>query len=329
MTAPFIGYHAAHEQFTASELVRFAPMAEEAGFDGLWVTDHFHPWQDNQGHAGHAWITLAAIGQRTQRLLLGTGVTCPTYRFHPAEVAHGFATLAGLHPGRIFLGVGIGEAINEYPFAGYGPYRERAARLVEAIGLIRQLWSGEWVDFEGRYFRAKGAKLYDKPPQPIPIYVAAFGPKSARMAGEHGDGWVTNAEVLVWLPHCYEAFQEGARAASKDPSTMPRLAELIVIAGDRDEALEAARFWQFAAIPFEALGIPDPREVQRLAEERSSPEQIIPRWVVSPEPEAHIEAIRWLAEHGATHVFIHAPQPDQPRLIRFYGEHVIPAVKRG
>ena len=328
MTTPFIGYHAAHEQYTASELVQFAVAAEEAGFDGLWVSDHFHPWQENQGHAGQAWITLAAIGQQTERLLLGTGVTCPTYRYHPAMVAHAFATLAGLYPGRVFLGVGIGEAINEFPFAGYGPYRERVARLVEAITLIRRLWSGDWVDFEGRYYRAKGAKLYDRPPQPIPIYVAAFGPKSARMAGEHGDGWITNAEVIRWLPQSYQGFREGARAAGKDPDRIPKLAELFVVAGDQAEALEAARPWLFAAIALEALSIPDPREVQRLAEERSSPDQIVPRWIVSPEPEAHVEAVRWLAEKGMTHIFIHGPQRDQRRLIRFYGEQVIPTLKR-
>lgn len=328
MNAPVIGYHAAHEQFSAPELVRFAVAAEEAGFEAVWVADHFHPWQDNQGHAGHAWVTLAAIGQRTERLLLGTGVTCPIYRYHPAEVAHAFATLAGLHPGRVFLSVGTGEAINEAPFVGFGPYRERAERLAEAIVLIRRLWSGEWVDFEGEYFRANPAKLYDKPPQPIPIYVAAGGPRSARLAGEHGDGWITTQEVLRELPAAHEAFREGARAASKDPDRMPKMAELYVYLGDESEAVEAARCWQFSDVVMDALYVPDPREVQRLAEEKGDPRAVARRWLISRDPKDHLEAIRWMVEQGLTHIFIHAPQPDQLGVIRFYRQEVLPALKR-
>ncbi len=329
MSAPVIGYHAAHEQFTATELVRFAVAAEEAGFEAVWVADHFHPWQENQGHSGYAWITLAAIGQRTERLLLGTGVTCPIYRYHPAQVAHAFATLAGLHPGRVFLSVGTGEAINEYPFAGFGPYGERAARLVEAIELIRRLWSGEWVDFEGRYFRARGAKLYDKPPGPIPIYVAAGGPRSSRLAGEHGDGWITTQQVLRDLPAAYKAFREGARAASKDPDRMPKLAELYVFLGDESEAVDAARCWLFSDVAADVLYVPDPREVQRVAEEKGDPRAVASRWVVSRDPQDHLQAIRWLAGQGMTHIFIHAPQPDQQAVIRFYGEKVIPLLAAG
>jgi G6PDH family F420-dependent oxidoreductase len=161
---PVFGYVASHEQFPPTELVEYAVAAEKAGFDAVWTSDHFHPWQDNQGHSAHAWITLAAIGQRTERLLMGTGITCPMYRYNPAEVAHAFASLGVLYPGRVFLGVGTGEALNEVPAGGgWGPYRERAERLAEAVTVIRRLWTEDWVTFEGRHYRLEDARLYDRP----------------------------------------------------------------------------------------------------------------------------------------------------------------------
>jgi TAT-translocated FGD2 family F420-dependent dehydrogenase len=327
MSVPIIGYHAAHEQFSAAELVRFAVAAEEAGFEGVWASDHFHPWQDNQGHADHAWVTLAAIGQRTERLLLGSCVTCPIYRYHPAEVAQAFATLSGLCPGRVFLGVGTGEAVNEAVYSEFGPYRERADRLVEAIALIRRLWSGEWVDFEGRYFQVRNARLYDAPPQPIPIYVAAGGPRSGRLAGEHGDGWITGDSTLARRPETYEAFREGARAASKDADRMPKLVELYVYLGEESAAIEDARYWQYSNVVADVLYIADPREIQRLGEERGDVRAVARRWLVSRDPQDHVQAIRSLADRGMSHVFIHAPQSDQLGVIRFYGEEVIPALR--
>lgn len=326
---PVVGYVAAHEQFAPSDLIEYAVAAEKAGFDALWASDHFHPWQDNQGHAGHAWITLAAMGQRTERLLLATGITCPTYRYNPAEVAHAFASLGVLYPGRIFLGVGTGEALNEVPAGGgWGPYRERAERLAEAITVIRRLWTEDWVDFEGRYYRLRGAKLYDKPPRPVPIYVAASGPSSARLAGEHGDGWVTDAATLIGRKDVWRAFEEGARAAGKDPNAMPRLVELYVFVGQRDEALEAARLWQFHAVAGQVLDMSDPRQIQDYAEENSTPEREMGQWIVNADPRTHVDAINELVEAGATHVVVHSAQRDQRRFIDFYGRDVLPALRR-
>jgi TAT-translocated FGD2 family F420-dependent dehydrogenase len=322
-----VGYCASHEQWPATALVELAVAAEEAGFDAVWVSDHFHPWQDNQGHAGHAWITLAAMGQRTSRVMLGTGVTCPTYRFRPAEVAHAFASLAAFCPGRIFLGTGTGEAVNELPAGGgWGPYRERAGRLIEAIALIRRLWSGEWTSFEGKYYTVQGAKLYDPPPEPIPLYVAASGPKSLRLAGEHGDGLITDpgsardAEKIA-------AYDAGARAAGKNAAAMPRLVELYVVVGGHEEALAVAPLWQFLPVSWQLVDNPDPRDIQRRAEELARPEQVIAEWVVSPDPDAHLQALRELERHGVTQVFIHSAQPDQRAVIEFYGRQVIPAVR--
>ncbi len=329
MAAPFVGFHLGAEQFAPAEIVDLAVAAEAAGFDGVTVSDHFHPWQDNQGHAGHAWLALAAIGQRTRRLMLGTGVTCPSYRYHPAGVAHAFATLGALYPGRVFLGLGTGEALNELSAGGgWGPFAERAARLSEAIRLIRHLWTGDWVDFEGRFFRAQSARLYDLPPSPVPVYVAASGPRSARIAGAEGDGWITDPATARRRPEVRDAFLAGARAAGKDASAMPRIVELWCVAGTRDEALAAAPRWQFLPVFSEVLDVADPREVQRIAQERSSPERTVDGWLVSPDPEEHVAAIEELAAEGATHVFVHSPQPDQRGVMEFYQRGVLPKLRR-
>ncbi len=327
MTRPFLGYHCGSEQFAPAELVELAVAAERAGFQGVTVSDHFHPWQDNQGHAGHAWAMLAAIGARTERLLLGSGVTCPTYRVHPAQVAHAFATLGMLYPGRVFLGVGTGEAVNEAPFAPWGRHKERAARLVEAIALIRRLWSGDWVDFDGRYYQARGAKVYDVPSSPVPIYIAASGPQSVRIAGAHGDGWITDHGTLRRGDAQKRSFAEAARAAGRDPDAMPKIVELWAVVGDRGEAIEAAHKWQFILAFPEVVDVADPREVQRIAQQRNPPEALVDTWVVSEDPADHIEAVRELAAAGATHVFLHSPQSDQRAAIDFYGKHVLPALR--
>ena len=329
MSAPFVGYHCGAEQFSPADLVEFAVAAEQAGFQGVTVADHLHPWQDNQGHAGHAWMMLAAIAARTEQLVLGTGITCPIYRYHPLEVAHAFASLGVLFPGRIFLGVGTGEAVNEAPGGGWGPFRERAARLVEAVRLIRELWAGGWVDFDGRYYRVRGAKLYDVPSVPVPIYVAASGVKSVRIAAREGDGWITDHGTLRRAIAQKQAYEQEARAAGKDPDALPRITELWAVVGDRDEALEAARKWQFLPVFPEVVNLPDPRAVQRRAEELSSPERVVADWVVSPDPAVHVAAVRDLAAAGATHVFLHSPQEDQRRVIEFYGRHVLPALRDG
>jgi TAT-translocated FGD2 family F420-dependent dehydrogenase len=325
--APIIGFHGASEQFSPGELVELAVAAEEAGFDGMTVSDHLHPWQENQGHAGHAWITLAAIGARTRRLLLGTAVTCPSYRYHPVEIAHAFATLAVLYPGRIFLGAGTGEALNEQPAAGWGPYRERAARLAEALRLMRRLWTGEWVEFEGEYFHARGVRLYDCPPAPPPVYVAASGPRSARIAGREADGWITDPSTARRRPEVAQAFLDAAREAGKDAAELPRIVELWLVAGDREEALAIAPVWQFLPVFNDVVDTPDPRAVQRIAFERSSPERVVDGWLVSRDPAVHVAAIEELAALGATHVFIHSPQPDQRGVIDFYRRGVLPKLR--
>ncbi|MEX0800712.1 MAG: TIGR03557 family F420-dependent LLM class oxidoreductase [Dehalococcoidia bacterium] len=322
-----IGYVLAHEQFSPGDLVEFAVAAEEAGFEGLWASDHFHPWQENQGHCGQAWITLAAMGQRTARARLGTGVTCPIYRYHPAVVAQAFATLGSLYPGRVFLGLGTGEAVNELPGGGaWGPYRERHARLREAITLIRRLLTGEWVSSEGPAFPIPDAKLYTKPAEPVPIYVAASGPRSAALAGELGDGWIVNAAEVPAAAKVAEAYEAGLAAGGRPGERPPLLVEMYAVVGDEAEALEAARPWQFGPAMGKLIDESDPRVIQRRAEELSPLEAVIKPWIISRDPSVHVEGIERLFEQGATDVYVHSPQEDQRKVIEFYGREVLPKI---
>ncbi|HSS98835.1 MAG TPA: LLM class flavin-dependent oxidoreductase, partial [Terriglobales bacterium] len=181
-----IGFMLGHEQFTVPELVELGGSAERAGFDLLATSDHFQPWQDNEGHSGQAWVTMAALGAKTKRAWIGPTVTCPTFRYNPAVVAEAFASLNLLYPGRIFLGIGSGEALNEQAAIGSWPkWQERSERLIEATDLIRKLWQGNPVDHKGTYYSVN-AKLYDPPTSPIPILMAANGPKAMRRAGQYG-----------------------------------------------------------------------------------------------------------------------------------------------
>ena len=323
-----VGFVLAHEQFPAPELIELGAAAEQAGFDAIWASDHFHPWQDNQGHAGHAWITLAALGQRTHSLVMGTGVTCPTYRYRPATVAQAFASLGVLFPGRVFLGLGSGEALNEVPAGGgFGQARERIDRLEEALRLIRQLWTGEWTDHTGTYYPLTRARIYDLPPQPVPIYLAASGRRSSRLAGELADGWISDGASLA-NPAFRDRHRQGAQAAGKDAATQRILIEHYVVVGGEPEARQAARAWRFQPIGLsELIDEPDPRTIQRAAEQKLSLEQVYGQWVVSDDPDSHVRAVQQLFDQGATDVFIHSGQADQQRVIDFYAKQVLPKLR--
>jgi F420-dependent hydroxymycolic acid dehydrogenase len=231
-----------HEEFTVPDLVRFGVAAEQAGFDFLATSDHFQPWQDNQGHAGFAWVTMAAVGEKTNRVWIGTTVTCSTYRYSPAVVAQGFASLATLHPNRIFLGVGSGEALNEQAAIGqWDPWPVRSERLIGATKVIRELWKGGEVTHKGRHYDVR-AKLYDVPPARIPVRMAANGPKAMAPAAIHGDGLVTDPKT--WRQH--GSALSGLKEAGRDPSSVPVPVETYAVVGgetERDEAVQPWRLW--------------------------------------------------------------------------------------
>ncbi len=328
MGIPKVYYVLACEQFPPPSLVQFGVEAEGAGFDGVWTSDHFQPWQPNESHAAAAWPTLAALTQRTSAVMMGTGVTCPTFRYRPAVVAQVWASLASLAPGRLFLGVGTGEKLNEGAAGGgWAPYEERASRLVEAVKIIRALWTGDDVKIDSEHWSVEG-KLYDPPPAPIPLYIAAGGPKSARLAGLYGDGMITGAESLR-EPKLKAAFEEGARAEGKDASSMPIVVEHWAIPGETDEAKKAAQKWRFIPKAWEK-GYHDnvsPASIQRRAEKEVKLEEVLRTWTVSSDPRDHADAIKELGRLGATHVVVHAPVEDQSRAIDFYGRRVIPALR--
>jgi TAT-translocated FGD2 family F420-dependent dehydrogenase len=325
--SPHVYYVLSSEQFAPPLLVQYGTEAERAGFDGIWTSDHFQPWQPNEGHAAAAWPTLAALTQRTSRIFIGTGVTCPIFRYRPAVVAQVWASLACMAPGRVFLGVGAGENLNEGAAGGgWAPYEERASRLVEAMKIIRSLWSGEPVKIDGDYWSVEG-RLYDPPPSPIPIYVAAGGPKSARLAGLHGDGLITGVQTLR-DGKFMAAWQSGAKEAERDTRTMPIVVEHWAFVGEEEEASKAAQKWRFFPKAWEP-GYYDnisPASIQQRAEREIELEDITEQWAVGTDPCVHIEAIRDLAKMGVTHVVVHVPSEDQSRAIEFYGREVIPAL---
>jgi TAT-translocated FGD2 family F420-dependent dehydrogenase len=321
-----IGFVLSHEQFPIAELLQFGLGAERAGFDFVTASDHLQPWQDNQGHAGAAWVTLAALGQLTRRIGMGTSVTCPSLRYHPAVVAQTFASLSQLSPGRIFLGVGSGEALNEKAATGEWPgWQERSERLIEATELIRALWGGGQVQHRGRHYRVD-ARLYDPPAAQPPILMAANGPKAMRRAGQYGDGLITDPDT--WQQHQGEFF-DAARAAGREPKTLPVLAELFVVVGDERVARPAAERWRFLAKAFQGYhNETDPRAIRQRAEREVSLEQVFAQWTISAQPERHVERLVELFHDGISAVVVHSGQDDQRQVLEFYRSRVLPEVRK-
>jgi F420-dependent hydroxymycolic acid dehydrogenase len=327
-----VGFMLAHEQFPVTQLIDLGIAAEQAGFDLLATSDHLQPWQANEGHSGAAWATIGALSQRTSRVWMGTTVTCPTFRYNPAVVAEAFATLESLAPGRIFLGVGSGEALNEQAAIGSWPkWAERSQRLIEATEIIRRLWTGQQIAHDGAYYDGAyykvNARLYDSPANTIPLLMAANGPKAMHRTGQNADGLVTDPKT--WKEHKSE-FEAGAKAAGKDAGKMPVLVEQYVVVGDKRDAERAAELWRFGPKAFKSYyNIRDPKEIQQRADSEVPLEKVYGDWPVSTDPAAHVKAISELFDSGATIVNIHAGQGDQKRVIEFYGKEVLPRIKHG
>jgi TAT-translocated FGD2 family F420-dependent dehydrogenase len=318
-SGPGVGFVLAHEQFTTAQLLDQAQAAERAGFGYVWASDHIQPWQDNEGHAMFPWLTLALVAARTSRISLGTGVTCPIYRYHPATVAQAFASLASLAPGRVFLGVGTGERLNEQATTTqFGRYAERHDRLIEAIQLIRQLWSGQRISFQGRYFQTNQLKIYDLPTPVPPIFVAASGPKSARLAGQYGDGWISQAAALK-DQKLVTALSQGAQASGRDPGTLGKRMELFAVVGDQNEVNAAAELWRFTG---GAVDQPNPVDIQRAAETNPI-DKVVAKWTTGTDPATHIAAVQAVLDGRAT-PFLHFGQHDPTAAIEFYRTNVLP-----
>ncbi len=327
-----IGYKASAEQFGPRDLLEFSVLAEEQGFDSVWISDHFQPWKHNDGHAPFSLAWLAALGERTSRVTIGTSVATPTFRYHPAIVAQALGTIGALNPGRVVLGVGTGESMNEVPATGmkWPNYKERFRRLRESIELMQRLWTEERVTFEGEYYRTESATIYDRPDEPVPIYLAASGPTAARLAGRVAQGFICTSGKA---PELYKEtllpnLDEGLQKAGRGRDEVEFMIEMKVsFDTDRDRAMEDTRHWAALALsPEEKTGIEDPVEIEKRAAALPL-ERAASRWIVSSDPEEQVERIAPYVEMGFRHLVFHGPGPDQERFIRLYAEHVIPRLR--
>ncbi len=328
-----LGYKASAEQFAPRQLLDFAIAAEAAGFESVVVSDHFQPWRHTDGHAPFSFAWLAALGERTTRVTLGTSVVTPTFRYNPAIVAQAMATLGSLNPDRVMLGVGTGESMNEVPVLGieWPDFKERFGRLKEAIEIMRKLWTEERVTFDGEYFHLRNATVYDRPEHPIPLYVAASGESAARLAGRVADGFICTSGKgpALYTETLLPAVAEAATKAKRDGSKIEKMIEMKVsFDPDKKRALEDTRHWAALALPAEdKAGVEDPMEMER----RSAAlpiEKAASRWLVSSDPEEHVEQIAEYVGYGFTHLVFHAPGPDQLRFLELYRTEIMPRLRK-
>jgi coenzyme F420-dependent glucose-6-phosphate dehydrogenase len=327
-----IGYKASAEQFAPRELVEYAVRAEQVGLDSVVVSDHFLPWRHNGGHAPFALAWMAAVGERTSRVTIGTSVLTPTFRYNPAVIAQAFATMALLYNDRMMLGVGTGENLNEVAVSGreWPEFKERYARLREAITLMRKLWTGEEVTFDGEYYKLVDAVIYDRPEKPVPIYIAAGGPQVAKYAGRVADGMICTSGkgMELYTDKLLPAVAEGEDAAQRDAGSVDRMLE-VKFSYDRDPklALENTRFWAPLSLSQEQKhSVGSAVEMERLADELPI-EQVAKRWIVASDPDEAVAGLAPYIEAGFTHLVFHGPGQDQERFLTQFAEDVVPRLR--
>jgi coenzyme F420-dependent glucose-6-phosphate dehydrogenase len=332
-----LGYKASAEQFDPRELVEIAVAAEAHGMESVAVSDHFQPWRHEGGHAPFSLAWMAAVGERTKTVQIGTSVMTPTFRYNPAVIAQAFATLGCLYPGRIMLGVGTGEALNEIAtgFRGAGEqdwpeFKERFARLREAVRLMRQLWMEDRVDFEGEYYSTHGASIYDRPDVPIPVYIAAGGPLVARYAGREGDGFICTSGkgMELYTEQLIPAVREGAEKVGRSSEAIDRMIEIkLSYDTSYETALENTRFWAPLALSKEQKhDITDPIEMEKAADALPI-EQIASRWIVGSDPDEVVASIKQYVDAGLNHLVFHGPGQDQRRFLELFEQDLAPRLR--
>ena len=320
-------YGAAHEQFAPDDLLEQAVAAEQAGFEGIGCSDHLQPWWEG-GEAGHAWIWLGAVGQATERVAIGTAVTPPGPRYHPVVIAQGWATLEAMFPGRPFLGFGSGESLNESPLGAEWPSPgEQVERMGEALEIIGELFAGERVDYRGDHFRTEGAVLHTLPARKPPIYVSAFGPKAARVAGRLGDGLWTLADPDQ-APEVIDAYRGACDDAGRDPGEIV-LQVQFSWADDDAAALEGARAWKGSQpSEFYTDDWHEPRAMYEHGERQFSDDELMEALIISSDPGVHADRVREAADLGATTMaLMNVSGADPMGAIEVYGEKVLPALR--
>ncbi len=328
-----IGYAAMLEQFAPSEAVALSAYAEQNGFSGVMAADHFQPWVPAQGQSSFVWNVLTALGERT-RGDFGPGVTAPTFRWHPAMVAQASATLASMYPGRHWLGLGSGEALNEHVVAGYWPETaERINRMFEAIDVIKKLFAaslaGKDVKHSGPFYKLESTRLWTMPEVPPEILVATAGPVTAKRAGKSVDGLITVGAPLEKISGVFAKFDEGAREAGKDPSTAPKVLQLhLSWAPTYEEALaNAMHEWPNGGMKFPKADIRSPFEFEQMAK-MVRPEDFEGRMVISEDPDVHLKAIQKFADLGFDRIYLHNVGRNQREWIDVFGREVVPKLAR-
>jgi coenzyme F420-dependent glucose-6-phosphate dehydrogenase len=328
-----IGYAAMLEQFAPAEVVGLTAYAEEHGFSGCMAADHFQPWVPAQGQASFVWNVLTAVGERT-RGDMGPGVTCPSFRFHPAIVAQAAATLEAMYPGRSWLGVGAGEALNEHVIAGYWPEAgERSLRMFEAVELIKKLFdasiAGKEIKHEGRFFKMETTRLWTMPEQAPPILVATAGPINAKKTGKFADGIITVGAPLEKIGGLFDKFAEGAREAGKDPEAMPKILQLHLSWAPTDEAAltNAITEWPNGGMKFPKADIRSPHDFAAMAQLVRA-EDFAGRMVISADPDEHRAYIQRFVDLGFDRVYLHNVGRNQREWIEVFGRDVLPKLTR-
>ena len=327
-----IGYKASSEQFGPTELLGYGVLAEQLGFDSVWISDHFQPWRHTGGHSPFSLAWLGALGAKTSRVVLGTSVLTPTFRYHPSIVAQAFATLGELFPQRIILGIGTGESLNEVPSSGlhWPEQRERTARFREAIRLIRTLWSEDRVSFEGQYYRTEKATIYDRPAIPVPIFIAGAGPFIAKLAGSEGDGFICTSgkKPELYTETLLPNVAAGLDSSPPKPAPFERMIEMKVsFDTDRARAMSDTKYWGALALsPDEKMNVEDALEMEKLADALPV-ERAASRWIATNDPEEMVARIRSYIDMGFDHLVFHAPGPDQARFLKLFSEQVSPRLR--
>lgn len=328
-----LGYKASAEQFAPTPLLDYSVLAEEVGFDSVFISDHFQPWKHTDGHAPFSIAWLGALGARTRRVVMGTSVLTPTFRYHPSIVAQAFGTLGAMFPGRVILGIGTGESLNDVPATGlaWPEFKERFARLRESVTLIRRLWTEQHVTADGQYYQTRDATIYDRPATPVPIYLAAAGALVAKYAGRQADGFICTSGKAreLYTETLLPNVRQGLADQKRDASAYDMMIEVKVsFDTDHARAMADTKHWGALALtPEEKTSVHDPREMERLADALPV-ERTAKRWIVSTDPEEHVEKIAYYHGLGFNHLVFHAPGPDQARFLKLYGERVLPLLRK-
>ncbi|RXZ71763.1 glucose-6-phosphate dehydrogenase (coenzyme-F420) [Agromyces albus] len=332
-----LGYKASAEQFAPRELVEIAVAAEGHGMESVFTSDHFQPWRHEGGHAPFSLAWIAAVGERTSNIRIGTSVMTPTFRYNPAVLAQAFASFGCLYPGRIILGVGTGEALNEIAtgFRGAGAqdwpeFKERFGRLRESIRLMRELWTADRVNFEGDYYSTHDASIYDRPEGGVPVYIAAGGPVVAKYAGRAGDGFICTSGkgMELYTEQLIPAVKEGADAAGRSYDAIDRMIEIKLSYEETEHAaLENTRFWSPLSLSKEQKhDITDPVEMERAADALPI-EEIAKRWIVGTDPDEVVADIKQYVDTGFNHLVFHAPGHDQRRFLELFERDLAPRLR--